>query len=255
MPSPTVLTVDIARRALAVVDAGLVYGMGEPVPGAMCVEAAICYALGLEHGDDPGCVASAVRAFKISLNDRRGWSSRAARALGLRELAIVQLGSTGIDGAAFTRWLAEQTTRQIVPLALRAAGARQGPAHADALNAAASRCEQEGTVAAAWAAEAAAGAAQAAAGAAAWAAARDAAEAAAWAARDAARAARDAVRAAVDARAAADAAEAAAWAARDASSDRIFTLSASLACAILRDLGTEGAALWDVLHAEAGAAP
>ncbi len=36
-----------ARKLLEVVDAGLCSGLGEPIPGQMCVEAAICFALGL----------------------------------------------------------------------------------------------------------------------------------------------------------------------------------------------------------------
>jgi hypothetical protein len=80
------------QRILETVDAGLVCGMGVPIPGQMCVEAAVCYGLNLPHGDDPLCVASAVRELKIMLNDS-SWSSNAARAKGLRRLAIAQLGT------------------------------------------------------------------------------------------------------------------------------------------------------------------
>lgn len=45
------ITRKIAVRVLEVVDAGLVSGVGSPEPGKMCVEAAVCYALGLPHGD------------------------------------------------------------------------------------------------------------------------------------------------------------------------------------------------------------
>jgi hypothetical protein len=85
---------EIAVKVLETVDAGLVAGLGRPVPGQMCVEAAVCYAMGLPHGDDPSCVAEALRAFKIRLNDS-SWSSEAARAKGMRRLALVQLGSEG----------------------------------------------------------------------------------------------------------------------------------------------------------------
>ena len=77
---------------LSVVDHGLVRGLGSPVPGQMCVEAAVCYSLGLPHGDDPLCVASSLRQFKIRINDAN-WSSNAARAKGLRRLAVAQLGT------------------------------------------------------------------------------------------------------------------------------------------------------------------
>lgn len=47
------LSKDVARKVLATVDAGLVSGLGKPIPGKMCVEAAVNYALGRPHGDDP----------------------------------------------------------------------------------------------------------------------------------------------------------------------------------------------------------
>src|SRR5690242_2169860 len=88
------ITREIAAKVLATVDAGLVNGVGKPVPGQMCVEAAVCFALGLPHGDEPPCVAPALRSLKIRLNDS-AWSSAQARATGLRRLALAQLGSAG----------------------------------------------------------------------------------------------------------------------------------------------------------------
>lgn len=64
------LTSKVAKKVLAVVDAGLVSGIGQPIPGKMCVEAAVCYAMGLPHSDTPECVGSEVRSFKITLNDQ-----------------------------------------------------------------------------------------------------------------------------------------------------------------------------------------
>jgi hypothetical protein len=72
----------VVRKCLTIIDAGLVSGMGVPEPGKLCVEAAICLALGLPHGDDPQCVAPSLRSLKIKLNDSR-WSSKMARAKGL----------------------------------------------------------------------------------------------------------------------------------------------------------------------------
>ncbi|HEX8106742.1 MAG TPA: hypothetical protein VF516_03390, partial [Kofleriaceae bacterium] len=137
-PQPK-LTIATARKVLEVVDAGLVSGMGDPVPGKMCVEAAVCFALGLPHGDNPQCVGSAVRAFKIRLNDSR-WSSDQARAKGMREVAIAQLGSNEIDQKEFKKYLAIGIVQKIVPIAMRAA-AKMVPAHAEALEAAAVACE------------------------------------------------------------------------------------------------------------------
>ena len=89
------ITREIAVAVRDVVDAGLSSGVGSRTPGEMCVEAAVCYALGLPHGDDPGCVAQSLRRLKIGLNDAR-WSSKTARAAGLRRLALAQLGSAGV---------------------------------------------------------------------------------------------------------------------------------------------------------------
>ncbi len=93
---------------------GLCNGLGER-DGQMCIEAAICATLDLPHGDDPQCVASAVRAFKISLNDYK-WSSPAARAEGLRDLGLAQLGSKGVvDDFQFARELTIKCVRILIP--------------------------------------------------------------------------------------------------------------------------------------------
>lgn len=138
------MTREIAAKVVEVVDAGLVNGVGTPVPGQMCVEAAVCYAMGLPHGDNPSCVSLALRRLKIRLNDAR-WSSPQARAQGLRRLAVAQLGSAGVlDEAEFVRRVVDMTIRRAVPISLRAA-ARQNPAFAERLEACAVRCEVTGT--------------------------------------------------------------------------------------------------------------
>lgn len=189
---------EIARKVLTTVNAGLTSGKGQPIPGQMCVEAAVCYAMGLPHSDEPPCVAPALRSLKISLNDAN-WSSNEARATGLKRLALAQLGSAGVlDEKEFVRRVVDYAIRISTPLALRAAAsAIKDEKHKQALCEAANRCEKEGTRAAAAAAYAAARAARAA--------------AAAYAA-DAARAAADATRAVA---AAARAVAAAVAAARD----------------------------------------
>lgn len=144
MAQTQAITRAIATKVRDTVDAGLVHGLGDPLPGEMCVEAAVCFALGLPHGDDPGCVSPALRGLKIRLNDS-AWSSPAKRANGLRRLAVAQLGSKGVlDDKFFTQRVVEMTIRRVVPIALRAA-ARVNPAHAKALESAAVRCEREGT--------------------------------------------------------------------------------------------------------------
>ena len=134
----------LAIKVLEVVDAGLVSGMGKPIPGQMCVEAAVCYAMGLPHSDEPTCVAPSLRALKIKLNDS-SWSSNAARTKGLRRLAIAQLGSQGaLDEKRFAQNLVSLVIRKYVPIALRAAASRHPKReHKDALEAAAKRCETE----------------------------------------------------------------------------------------------------------------
>jgi len=106
------ITREIAVKVLETVDAGLVKGMGSPIPGSMCVEAAVCFAMGLPHSDEPTCVSFAIRALKIRLNDS-DWSSDSARAKGMRRLALVQLGSAGaVDDNDFARRIAEMTMPQ-----------------------------------------------------------------------------------------------------------------------------------------------
>ena len=129
----------VARKVLAIVDSGLVYGLGKPIPGQMCVEAAVNYALGHEHGDNPSCVGSAVRAFKIKLNDSC-WPTNESRTKGMRKLAIAQLGSDTIDQQAFREYVVVNTVKRILPIALRAAASRI-PAHKEALEMAADACE------------------------------------------------------------------------------------------------------------------
>ena len=138
------ITREIAQKVRDTVDAGLVHGVGKPVAGQMCVEAAVCFALDLPHGDDPGCVSPALRRLKIGLNDR-AWSTPTARAKGLRRLAVAQLGSKGVlDDAEFMRRMAEMTIRRSVPSALRSC-AKRNPKFATELEDAALLCEREGT--------------------------------------------------------------------------------------------------------------
>ena len=113
-----------AEKVVELLGHGLVAGVGNPTPGQMCVEAAVCFALGLPHGDDPGCVSPSLRRLKIRLNDA-SWSSNQARAEGLKRLAVAQLGSLGVlDDAEFRRRVIGMTIRKTVPVGLRAAATR-----------------------------------------------------------------------------------------------------------------------------------
>jgi hypothetical protein len=211
------ITREIAIKVRDIVDVGLVRGKGVQVPGQMCVEAAVCAALGLPHSDDPPCVDSVLRTLKISLNDLEGWSSTKSRAAGMRRLALAQLGSAGaIDNVDFICRTVKMTVRRFLPIALRAA-ALVNPVleHKRALEDIALQCEQ---VTSLKECEAAGRAADWAADAARWAA-GEAADAARWAAGSAAYSADAAGRAAGEADAAGRAGEAgraARWAARSA---------------------------------------
>jgi hypothetical protein len=119
------VTRTLAKRVLKVVDAGLSVGVGDPVPGRMCVEAAVNYAMGLPHGDEPPCVAEPVRTLKINLNDHEGWADDQSRAKGLRALAIAQLGSNTLSDVEFihrllplARHLAKMQNQPMGPLGL-----------------------------------------------------------------------------------------------------------------------------------------
>jgi hypothetical protein len=137
------ITREIAAKVLEVVDAGLVHGIGNPMPGQMCVEAAVCFALGLSHGDEPSCVLPALRSLKIRLNDS-SWSSDQERAKGLRRLALAQLGSDGVDESEFHRRIIDNALGSTVSRALRiAASVQKDQEHKQALIDAAARCERE----------------------------------------------------------------------------------------------------------------
>jgi len=213
---------NVRKKLTNLADKGFVRGLGKPEPGALCVEAAVCLALGEPHSDKPTCVHEADRGLAIRLNDSP-WSSNTARAEAMLPLALAQLGTAGTDRKEWVDAVVEGTVRVIVPIALRAAASTKGnEKHAEALAAAAKRCEDEGTREAAVFAEETAHAAAAAADAVAAAAAAavpaggaaSAAAAAAWAAQAAAAAADPAAPAAAAWGGAATATAAAAWAAQ-----------------------------------------
>ena len=185
---------------------GLSAGVGVP-DGQMCIEAAICATLGLAHGDDPGCVANAVRRFKINLNDSK-WSSPEARAKGLRDLGLAQLGSLGaVKDSDFAAGISKRTIQVLIPKLFRELFQDNKE-----LLAAADRCEREAS--------------------------KNAADDAAYAARAADAASYAADAASYAAYAAADAAH--------ANPDEYLILSAQLALDTLRELGSPGIALLEV---------
>jgi len=121
MQTEIIINEALAIKVKEVVSKGLTKGLGKPNLGEMCVEAAVNYACGLPHGDNPSCVGSAVRAFKIRLNDAQ-WSSNDARAKGMLKVAIGQLGSNTINQVEFAKIVAFKTIIVLIPVILRDRG-------------------------------------------------------------------------------------------------------------------------------------
>ena len=132
----------LAKKILELVDTGLCKGLGKAEPGNMCIEAAVCYAMGLPHDDKPPCVHPYVRQLKISINDCE-WSSNAARAKGMRRLAIAQLGTADtLNGEEFNKRIVHLVLTASLPRALRhAASVHPYKAHAEKLEFHAKQCE------------------------------------------------------------------------------------------------------------------
>ena len=190
---------EVIEKFDKILERGLCNGIGSP-DGQMCIEAAISQAMGLPFGDDPECVAPAVRAYKIRLNDAYGWASPQSRAIALRNIGIAQIGSRGtVDEVEFVKRLAEKTIRVLIPKLFREIFKDDSPTSVKCREAA-DRCEAEGGPARYAAADADADAAAAA---------------------DAAR-------------------YAAAAAADDAAGEKYLVLSAELALEVLRELKSPG---------------
>lgn len=113
------VTEKLVNKLSEVISHGLTCGLGNPKPGQMCVEAAVCYALGEDHGDEPSCVDYSVSNFKICLNDREEWRSNKNRADGLLRVAIAQLGTKRMKGikkfdSILHLWLISQFADDII---------------------------------------------------------------------------------------------------------------------------------------------
>jgi hypothetical protein len=97
-----------------ILNRGLCRGMGTRGKN-VCIEAAICQVLGLPHDDDPLCVEDNVRELKIDLNDCQ-WTSMKARAEGLHDLGLAQLGSKGVvDGTKFLKMVQNKIKKEVIP--------------------------------------------------------------------------------------------------------------------------------------------
>lgn len=103
-----------AVKVLSIVDQGLVSGMGVPVPGKMCVEAAVAFASGEDHTDRPSCVHPVLHQEKIKLNDANGWDNDKTRAAGLRRVAIAQLGSAGFNKGRYRQLFNKAAAKTLI---------------------------------------------------------------------------------------------------------------------------------------------
>lgn len=118
MPEHSIITPEVITRFDSVLARGLCIGLGTS-DGQMCIEAAVCYALNLPHGDNPSCVTPAIRIYKIHLNDTN-WSNPNARAEGLRDLGIAQMGSNGVvSNSQFVVKLTKAIIRDLLPTLFR----------------------------------------------------------------------------------------------------------------------------------------
>jgi len=133
------VTSELVGKIEEVLERGLCKGKGDP-SSRMCVEAAVCFAMGLPHGDDPPCVGEAVRAFKIALNDAE-WPSDISRSAGMGKIAIAQLGSVVLDQEKFRQRLEGKAIRVLLPQLFREAF----PSNEKCLQAA-TRCEETGSI-------------------------------------------------------------------------------------------------------------
>jgi len=113
---------ELVNKIDSLLDKGVTCGFSEdPKPGSMCLEQVICYALGERVTDKPSCVGYEVRDFVILLNDK-AWSSPSARAEGMRELAIAQLGSNSLNQYEFREKLCFAVITKLLPAMVRDLG-------------------------------------------------------------------------------------------------------------------------------------
>jgi hypothetical protein len=146
MKSQSPFQFDVSKFDVSKYDSILSMGLSRGIgirTRQVCIEAAICQTLGLPHDDDPQCVSKDVRFFKIKLNDF-DWSSPEARAKGLRDLGLAQLGSLGVvSNKEFLAGLKSKFIKVLIPTIIRDLFYDNPKCLAKCL-AAATQCESEG---------------------------------------------------------------------------------------------------------------
>lgn len=105
----------LVNKILHLFSFGIPKGLGKPKEGEMCIEAIICFALGLPHSDKPlTCVDADANIDKIRLNDC-DWSSNSARAKGMKYIGIAQLGSAKLEKGIYAKQMKLNSVRRILP--------------------------------------------------------------------------------------------------------------------------------------------
>lgn len=98
---------------------GFIVGIGTPNPGRLCIESAICLAMGEPHGDTPSCVHLLDRKLAVDLNDF-AWASPQIRAQMLLPIGIAQLGTADVDRTKFWQEVYTGLVSKVLPFALHA---------------------------------------------------------------------------------------------------------------------------------------
>jgi len=113
---------ELVNEIHSLLDKGVTFGFSkDPKPGNMCVEQVVSYALGEEINDEPSCVGKKVREFVVRLNCQE-WSSDSARAEGMRDLAIAQLGSDLLNQDEFLEKISFAAITKLLPSMFRDLG-------------------------------------------------------------------------------------------------------------------------------------
>jgi len=117
------ITKKLVNKIHSLLDKGVTSGLSKNLkPGDMCLEQAVCYALGEDViRYNPSCVGKEVRGFTIYLNDAN-WSSDSTRAEGMRGLAIAQLGSNSLNQKEFREKLSFAVLTKLLPSMFRDLG-------------------------------------------------------------------------------------------------------------------------------------
>lgn len=141
------ITEETIRSLLAVVDQGLSKGRYYPDESKPSIDEAICLALKEPHRPSLLCISPQLRKLLVQFNDVN-WTSEAARANGLRLLAVAQFGAAGaIDPELFVREVNMALVTKLYPRVLRLRAAAQAEPLQSQMLSAADKCESDGSVA------------------------------------------------------------------------------------------------------------